>query len=242
LIYRSFDEDEERVSPPILLIEENTGGLYSWWGDDFRISPDGELVMVIKSDGIQIYDIGDASLESVISFSPFQTTGDWAWTPDVSWNTQSNSIFYSALQNETELSGNPESSNFEIKFFDLDSQTKLSVIQSVGIFGSPEVSPGYFNVEGELQTYLAYMQALQSADSVTSEYRLNLVDIDGSNQRSLFPDIGLPGLNPQTYEWSPGTEPQIVLLYHGNIWIIDVLSGEAYQLTADGLTTRIDWK
>ena len=92
------------------------------------------------------YDISDGSLENTISFSPFQTTGDWAWIPDVSWNTQSDSFFYAALKNENELSGNPESNYFEIKFYDIESQTKLTVIQSVGIFGSPDVSPGYFKV------------------------------------------------------------------------------------------------
>jgi len=242
LIYRSFNDEEERVSPPILLVEENTDGLYSWWGADFKISPDGDRVLIIKPDGIQLYDLDDQILIDVFNFSPYQTSGDWAWVPDLSWNQNSKSFFYTGLADENNLSDEPGSTNFEIKFYDLESDTKLTLVESVGIFGSPILSPEYNLDNGETQVFIAYMQGLQASDSVNSEYRLNLVDIDGSNQESVFPEIGLPGLDPQGIEWSNEGDPMIALLYHGNIWVIDIITGDAYQLTADGMTLKIDWK
>jgi len=239
LIYRSFNAEEGRVSPPILLIEENSSGLYSWWGADYKTSPDGKVVLIIKPDKFQLYDLEDQLITDLFYYSPFQTSGDWAWIPDVSWNQDSGSIIYTGPLNEDELSDAPESDNFEIKFYDLDSQIKLTLVSSVGIFGAPIYSPDY---QADSQSYISFFQALQSNDSVSSEYRLNLVDVDGSNQRAIFPDIGLPGLDPQNIEWSNGNEPMIALLYHGNIWVVDVLTGDSYQLTADGLTSKIDWK
>jgi len=34
----------------------------------------------------------------------------------------------------------------------------------------------------------------------------------------------------------------IGLVYQNNLWIVDSVTGDAWQITGDGLTSRIDWK
>jgi hypothetical protein len=31
-------------------------------------------------------------------------------------------------------------------------------------------------------------------------------------------------------------------VYQGNLWLVDSGNNQAYQVTGDGLVTRIDWK
>jgi hypothetical protein len=71
-------------------------------------------------------------------------------------------------------------------------------------------------------------------------------DQDGSNRRALFPAEGERS-DPQQVTWSPqvlgGRQSHaLALLYQGNLWLVDSLSGEAWQITGDGLTKRLDWK
>jgi hypothetical protein len=73
------------------------------------------------------------------------------------------------------------------------------------------------------------------------------MDRDGSNQRAIFPPSDVPGLEPQIPVWAP--EPLegqagdfLGLVYQGNLWLVDSGSGQAFQVTGDGLISRVDWK
>ena len=73
------------------------------------------------------------------------------------------------------------------------------------------------------------------------------MDRDGSNQKVIFPEEGAVGLNPQDVVWSPEPmisedEYAIAFVYNGNIWMVYSKTGEAVQITGDGLTTQIDWR
>ena len=57
----------------------------------------------------------------------------------------------------------------------------------------------------------------------------------------------LPGLDPEPPVWASETISGQVgdflcVVYQGNLWLIDSGSGEARQITGDGLTTAVDWK
>jgi hypothetical protein len=99
----------------------------------------------------------------------------------------------------------------------------------------------------ERQYEIAYLQAIFPSQSETSRYRVVVMDRDGSNRRTIFPANDAPGLEPQTLAWAPDMiEGQsgnfIALSYQGNLWLVDSGNGQAYQVTGDGLVTRIDWK
>jgi len=74
-----------------------------------------------------------------------------------------------------------------------------------------------------------------------------VMDRDGSNSKALFPPADASGIEPQTPVWSPEpfegqTGDFIAVTYQGNLWLVDSGSGEAYQVTGDGLISGIDWK
>jgi hypothetical protein len=56
----------------------------------------------------------------------------------------------------------------------------------------------------------------------------------------------LTGLDPQTPVWAPEANPGegdfLAILYQGNLWLVDIGSGQTQQITGDGLTDKIDWK
>jgi hypothetical protein len=71
------------------------------------------------------------------------------------------------------------------------------------------------------------------------------MDRDGSNRKTLFPLEGAPGLEPQTPLWAPGNQDKtafIAVVYQGNLWLVDIFSGQASQVTGDGLIQKIDWR
>jgi hypothetical protein len=73
------------------------------------------------------------------------------------------------------------------------------------------------------------------------------MDRDGSNRRSLFPAEGASGLEPQRVAWSPQalddrTGFSLAVIYQNNLWLVDAATGEAWQITGDSLTSRIDWR
>jgi hypothetical protein len=73
------------------------------------------------------------------------------------------------------------------------------------------------------------------------------MDRDASNRRIIFPASDAPGIEPQTPAWAPGIiDGQagyfVAVMYQGNLWIVDSGNGQAFQVTGDGLVTRIDWR
>jgi hypothetical protein len=101
---------------------------------------------------------------------------------------------------------------------------------------------------GEERSYqVAFLQAVFPEQSETSRYRVVIMDRDGSNRRIIFPPSDAPGLEPQAPVWSPEplegqTGDFIGLAYQGNLWLVDSGSGNAFQVTGDGLISRLDWK
>jgi Tol biopolymer transport system component len=116
-------------------------------------------------------------------------------------------------------------------------------LENAGMFGYP--APGPLSTLSSEQGYnLAFLQADRPLESDRSRYRLMVSDRDGSNVRTVFPPEGEPGLAPGEaggVEWSPDGK-QIALIYEGNLWIIDLATGEGHQLTGDGRVTMIDWR
>ena len=116
------------------------------------------------------------------------------------------------------------------------------------MFAYPSASP--LKQEEMGSTFqVAYLQAVSPAQSATSSYRLKVMDQNGLNPRVLFPAEGQSGLQLQTersFVWAPralaSNNELIGVLYEGNLWLVDSVSGYLAPVTGDGLTSRIDWK
>ena len=239
------------VARPEVALEANSGGIYGWWGTSFAFAPDGFRLGFARPDGVGIIDLREENvsfLEPLLAIPPLQTQSDWAWVPGLAWAPTGN-ILFTVQHAEADGSASAEESpNFDLTALPLDSGGPLAVIPGTGMFAYPAASPLEIKPSGEHAYQLAFLQAIFPAQSDTSRYHLVSMDHDGSNRRTLFPAAGAPGLEPQQALWSPqpiesGSQAYwLACLYQGNLWLINSLSGEAFQVTGDGLLDRLDWR
>lgn len=233
------------VGKPATVIEANTGGVYGWWGSDFAWSPDGSRLAFARPDGIGLVSFRDNELVSLVEITPLQTLSDWALIPPLAWGADSRTLFYVNHAPPQGLVNPEESPYFDLGALSLLSGANVRMVRQSGMFAYPAASPGAQN-ESEIDYRVAYLQAYSPLQSETSGYRLFIMDRDGSNRRALFPLEGAPGIEPQTPHWSPANDDDstafIAILYQGNLWLVDSLSGQATQVTGDGLIQKIDWR
>ena len=243
LYFLSFENGVPRQ--PVDILEANSGGIYGWWGMTFAWSPNGKSLAYSRPDGIGLVDMKGAGLTPLLNIAPFNTHSDWAWTPGMTWGSDSQTIFLVSHAAPTGLVSSEESPNFDLIAASLTDNLGTTLVQQTGMFAYPVVSSMRQSESGS--NYLvAFMQAIFPTQSATSRYKLVVVNSDGTNLRSLFPAEGQTGLQPQTLVWAPGPLETggdfIGVIYEGNLWIVDAASGQSQQVTGDGLTSQIDWK
>ncbi len=227
------------------IIEPNSGGVYGWWGMTFAFSPEGRLAYA-RPDGIGTVDMDGKALKPLIGITPFNTHSDWAWLPSIAWGADGKTLYYTTHAPPPNLVSEEDSPFFDLNATSFSNDADIRLIEKSGMFAYPAASS--IQPSSRERPYLiAYLQAIFPEQSETSRYRVVVMDRDGSNRRSIFPANDAPGLDPQTPIWSPDIlEGQsgdfIAVIYQGNLWLVDSGNAQAYQVTGDGLVTRIDWK
>jgi hypothetical protein len=230
---------------PHKILEANSGGVYGWWGMSFAWGPDGRLAYA-RPDEIGIVDQDTGLLRPLLEITPLQTHSDWAWIPALAWGPDSRTLFTLTHAPAPAPVTIEESPFFDLNAISFASDATVRLVQQTGMFAYPSASP--MRPNGKEKSYqLAFLQAIFPGQSETSRYRVVVMDRDGSNRRTIFPPSDAPGLDPQTPVWSPQPiEGQvgdfIAVTYQGNLWLVDSGSGQAYQITGDGLVTNLDWK
>jgi resuscitation-promoting factor RpfB len=228
------------------VIDTNSGGVYGWWGITFAWSPDGNSLAYSRPDGVGLVDIPGATLNSLLSITPLNTHSDWAWTPDLTWGSDSQTIYLITHAAPTGLVVPEESPNFDLASISLSDNVEVTLAKQTGMFAFPAVSSLRQSDSGS--SYLvAFLQAIFPTQSVTSRYQLKVMNNDGTDIRLLFPAEGQSGLETSTRPvWAPQTLENgsnfIGVIYEGDLWIVDATSGQSQQVTGDGLTVQIDWK
>ncbi len=227
------------------ILEPSSGGVYGWWGMTYSFSPDGRLAYA-RPDGIGLVDIDGKYIKPLIDITPFNTHSDWAWLPSISWGADSKTLYYTSHAPPPSLVSEEDSPFFDVRAVSFENDANIEIIQQAGMFAYP--SSSYLqSSSSERQYQVAYLQAIFPEQSETSRYRVVVMDRDGSNQRTIFPANDAPGLNPQVPAWAPDsiegqTGDFIAVVYQGNLWLVDSGNSQAYQVTGDGLVTKIDWK
>lgn len=230
---------------PRRLLEANSGGVYGWWGTSFAYSADGKLAYA-RPDQIGLVDQDGGYLKPLFDITPLNTHSDWAWVPPLIWGSDGKTLYYVTHAPAPAPITGEESPYFDLAALSLSNDSNVSIVSSSGMFSYPAASP--VRSDGRERMYqIAYLQAIFIEQSETSRYRLMVMDRDGSDVRSLFPPADSGGIEPQTPVWSP--EPLegqagdfIAVMVQGNLWLVDSGSGTSYQVTGDGLITKIDWK
>jgi hypothetical protein len=231
------------------IIERSTGGLYGWWGTRFQWSPDGTRLAWAQANGIGLVNLEDGTLDSgLMTYAVLRPVGDWSWRATLSWSPDGN-LLLSTVHGAPTGSELAESSPvFNVAVSDTGGTFATDVIPNAGIWAAPQYSPLLSDTNSQFpKGYLAYLMARDPFSSINGEYDLMVADRDGSNPRTIFPPSGRLGLTAQQsifqnqeFVWSPDGR-QIALIYQGNLWVVDVESMIAHQLTLDGGASNPVW-
>ncbi len=253
LIVKRFSESGWTSTVEILQDTNYGGGIYGWWGTDFKYSPEGDFLAFASPSQVGIITTAedeDQEQEKIILLEliTYKTQGDWAWMPGIGIGPLGN-VIYSV--DHVAQEGNPsieESPVFDLVAIPLTGGGARRIVHDVGMFAYPLPSPVRAKPSGEASYQVAYLQAVFPERSATSNYRVALMDRDGSNQHLVFPAIDKPGLQPSQGwgAWSPeefeiGTGYPLAVIYEGNIWILNPGTGDSWQVTGDGRVQGLDW-
>ncbi len=228
------------VFRPETVIDSNAGGQYGWWGTMFAWGEDRLHLAYARADSIGFVDFETATLIPALEITPYQTLSDWAWVPGLTWGRDNRTLFFIDHGSPIALESPEASPVFNLVSLTGQGGLQLSLATKSGMFAYPTASPVKLLANGEIEYKLAFLQAISPLESDTSNYRLTVMDRDGSNTRSIFPLLGESGLEPQPVVWSPGAD-QIAVIYRGDLWIVDVASELGQRITAEGLTLSMDW-
>ncbi len=227
------------------VLDASSGGVYGWWGVVYSFSPDGRLAYA-RPDGIGLVDIDGKYTKPLLDITPYNTHSDWAWLPSLTWGADSNTLYYTSHAPPPSLVNEEDSPFFDLSAVSFENNANIEIVKQTGMFAYP--SSSYLqSSSSERQYQVAFLQAIFPEQSETSRYRVVVMDRDGSNRRTIFPANDAPGLQPQTPAWAPDpidgqAGDFIAVVYQGNLWLVDSGNGQAYQITGDGLVTKIDWK
>jgi hypothetical protein len=234
------DGERGRPGPDRAILAANSGGQYGWWGSSFAWASDAARLAYARPDGIGVVTLEDSAVTPLLEMTPYQTLGDWAWVPGVSWGWDDRTLYTVRHGAPVGLETEGASPVFDLVALQPTSGAALALSPRSGMFAEPTVSPPQILANGEVDHQVAFLQALTPLESESSRYRLAVVDRDGSNQRLLFPAEGEPGLEPHRIAWSPDGQ-RLAVIYQGDLWIVDVATGQAHRLTSDGQVSAIDW-
>ncbi len=241
--------DDGQVKALPVQLETNMGGTYGWWGMNFSWSPDGLTLAYTRPDGLGLMERGGGSLISLMDVLPLQTRADWAWVPGLAWSPDGTMLYSVDHVSQPGVASPEESPLFDLTAMPLEGGLPIHLVSQVGMFAYPVSSPLQEHLSGEQSHQVAYLQAIFPTQSDSSRYRLNVIDRDGSNRQTLFPPEGSPGIDPQSQwgVWSPMTLEDsgnyaMAIIYQNNLWLVDMISGSARQITGDDLVSRVDWR
>lgn len=225
-----------RIEP---VIEESPGrgGPFSWWGRNYAWSPDGSTLAWVHADAVGTVNLETGSLNTpIVTFREFAPRSDWSWRTTISWSPDSR-LMLGVVHGPPIGSEAPErSAVFNIGVFAADGSFQATMVEQSGIWAYPKFSP----VPGGI----AYLKAREPLASVpdTAEYDLYVADVDGSNARRIYPpNEDDRGITQRDFTWSPDGN-QIALIAQGNLWVVDIRSGLAEQVTLDGTASHPVWR
>jgi Tol biopolymer transport system component len=225
------------------VVESSSGGFAGWWGTGFSWSPDGGRLAYARANEVGLIDIDGGTFSPLVQYTPFNTPQSWSWRANISWSPD-NQLLLTTVHGSPIGGEPPESSPaFHIAVADLSGTFVAEIAQNAGIWSNPKYSPAQTDAEGRISGYMAYLRArsINNSISESAAYDLVVADRDGSNARVIYPPTtAQPGLTAREFAWSPDGRA-IALVYQGSLWVVDVESGIANQVTLDSGAAAPVW-
>lgn len=145
------------------------------------------------------------------------------WVPEVSWSYD-DKVLTTTIPATTENQPN----RYDIVAYLIEDEIRVTLFENVGHNAIAKYSP-------RASTNIAFTQ------NNAGRYALFISDQDASNERLLFPlSEDIPISNVSEFSWSANGQ-QLLAVADGNLWLIEVDSGQAWQLTGDGGVSAVDW-
>ncbi len=243
-----IDQDSGRTLTIDEALPESGGGFYGWWGTHFSWSPLGDQMAWARPDSIGLVDFERRRSITLADYAVFHSATTWVWLSSLSWSIDSK-LLISTIHGPP-LGNEPAETSpiFDIAVTSADGSFSALLRAEAGMWSAPSFSPGITaNGDEYNEGFIAWLQARRPQNSMNGEYDLMIADRDGSNQRVLFPAHDAEGirkrdsgLTPVDFAWSPDAR-HLAITYQGDIWLIDIETGEALQLTFDGASSNPVW-
>ena len=220
------------------ILPPSSEGAFSWWGTNYAWAPNGKYIAYGRPDQIGIVDLALKLPIRFIEFPEYNTYSDWIWTPGLSWSPDSRFVVCTVHKPAGHGIADEDSPVFDVEVFAMDRSVHAGLVRDAGMWTGARWSP---LVDG-LDSFVAFGLARNPHESDRSRYDLYLMDRDGSNSRRLYPPTSEMGLvAPPQIAWSP-TSRQMLLVHGGDLFLLEVSSGLAKQLTGDGGVTVLRWQ
>lgn len=230
------------------VLPETSDGIYGWWGTDFTWSPHGDQLAWVQAEGFGLVDMAQKQRKPLGTYAVSRSGATWVWLSPISWSYD-NQLIVSVVHGAPLGDEPPETSPiFNIAVTSADGRFSAPLKLAAGMWAAPSFSPNTAAIGAEYgEGYLAWLHARDPDNTMDGEYDLVIADRDGSNQRALFPPRDAPGirkngfgLSVRDFVWSPDAR-HIALIYQGDLWLVEVASGAAFQLTFDGGSSNPVW-
>lgn len=230
------------IGAPTQVLTPSTGGMYGWWGRTYAWSPNGAAIAVGSTEGVFVVELKTRKRTTLASFTAINTYSAWAWTPSVAWTPDSRFVL-------TVLPGLPPAGQapgdtpvFDVWSLAADGSFRAKLASEAGMWAAPRAPASRAGAAA-----IVYGRAEAPYTSDRSPYTLYVMDRDGSNRLRLFPGEGVaglegwPGLKGLTdLAWAPDGS-KIVLVYQGDLYMVDVPGGRVQQLSAEGNVKLVRW-
>ncbi|OQY23798.1 MAG: hypothetical protein B6I35_02915 [Anaerolineaceae bacterium 4572_32.2] len=215
------------------IVDSSAGGAYGWWGAAYAWSPNGSSLAYARAEEVGIILAHNGAQTLLAQFPAYRTYAPWVWTPTVSWSPEGRFVA-AALHGPPPAGEAPEDSPvFDVWALAADGTITAELASEAGMWAAPVYAPD----EG----YIAFGHARSPYVSQTSGYDLYVMDRDGSDRRRIFPPQDEIGLEYPEIAWGPEGD-RLIVVYQGNLYLIQLPDGEVHQLTTEGGVTAVRWQ